>query len=76
MLLFQWVAGILIALAVWNICKFTFQTLFWLLGLLFFIGIITPVLLLLIGSFTFLGVGLLGTLGLLLLISAWFDAPR
>jgi hypothetical protein len=71
--LLQWFIGVLIALLLWNVFKLTVRTVLWLLGLLLFIGVVLPSLLLLIGGFTFLGIGLLSTLGLLLLISVWLD---
>lgn len=66
----QLAGGVLLALLLWNLCKLTLRTIFGIVGLTIVISVVFPGLLLILGGLTFIGIGLLATLGLLVLLSA------
>ncbi|MED4601752.1 hypothetical protein P9314_13680 [Paenibacillus validus] len=71
LILLQLAGGVLLAVLLWTVLKWTLQALLWGLGTVLAITLIFPGVLIMIGSLLFAAIGLLAALGLLLLASAF-----
>ncbi|MGG2201159.1 MULTISPECIES: hypothetical protein [Paenibacillus] len=71
LILLQLAGGVLLAVLLWTVLKWTLQALLWGLGTVLAITLIFPGVLIMIGSLLFVAIGLLAALGLLLLASAF-----
>ncbi|WP_372814690.1 hypothetical protein [Paenibacillus sp.] len=71
LILLQLAGGVLLAVLLWTVLKWTLQALLWGLGTVLTVTLIFPGVLIMIGSLLFVAIGLLAALGLLLLASAF-----
>lgn len=71
LILLQLAGGVLLAVLLWTVLKWTLQALLWGLGTVLAITLIFPGVLIMIGSLLFVAIGLLAALGLLLLASSF-----
>ncbi|MCS7460096.1 hypothetical protein N0M98_08080 [Paenibacillus doosanensis] len=71
MILLQLAMGIIAALFLWGLIKFTFQAMLWVVGIVLVVSFIIPGALLFLSGLMFILIGMLATLGLLYVIGAF-----
>lgn len=71
LILLQLAGGVILAVLLWTLLKWTLHALFWGFGTLLAVILIFPGVVMLVGSLLFVAIGLLAALGLMLLASAF-----